>query len=254
MMKAAAALLVLLGLATGALADGRKIRIGTEGTYRPFSFFDADGKLTGFEVELDRAICAAVKADCEFVTMQFDGLIPALQESKIDAVASGLRITDKRRKVIDFTDKYYTPYAQFVSCAHKEQAGIEPPAVKGWIIGTQSGSTNADYLSASYEGVADIRFYKSMDEVYQDLTAGRLDAALSSSFVGYDFLHSEKGKDCAFIGPKLTDPSIFGHGTGMGLRKGDDELRLLLNRGIEAVYADGTFDAINARYWPFSVK
>ncbi len=81
--------LALIALTGGAQAETRKIRIGTEGTYRPFSYFDAEGKLTGFEVELDRAICAAVKADCEFVTMEFDGLIPALQEKKIDAVASG---------------------------------------------------------------------------------------------------------------------------------------------------------------------
>lgn len=246
--------LALIALTGGAQAETRKIRIGTEGTYRPFSYFDAEGKLTGFEVELDRAICAAVKADCEFVTMEFDGLIPALQEKKIDAVASGLRITEKRKKAIDFTDKYYTPYARFVSCAHRDQADLAPAAVKGWIIGTQSGSTNADYLQADYGGMAEIRLYKSMDDVYQDLIAGRLDAALSSSFVGYDFLRSENGKDCDFIGEKLTDPKVFGHGTGMGLRKGDDELRQLLNEGIKAVYGDGTFDAINARYWPFSVK
>lgn len=248
-----AAALCLTGSAA-AVADGQKIRIGTEGTYRPFSYYDAAGKLTGFEIELVDAICAEIKADCEWVVMEFDGMMPALQEKKIDAIASGLRITDKRRKVIDFADKYYTPYAQFVTCSHKEQTDTSPAALKGMHIGTQSGTSNADFLTAVYAKDADVRFYKSMDEVYLDLQSGRLDAALSSSFVGYDFLHSDKGKDCAFMGAGMSDPKYFGYGTGLGIRKGEDELRNRFNEGIKAVNADGTFDKINAKYWPFSIK
>jgi lysine-arginine-ornithine-binding protein len=248
-----AAVMLLTGTAT-VVADGQKIRIGTEGTYRPFSYYDATGKLTGFEVELVEAICAKIKADCEWFTMDFDGMIPALQEKKIDAIASGLRITDKRRKVIDFADKYYTSYAQFVTCSHKDQTDTSLEAFKGKIIGTQSGTSNADFLTAVYARDADVRFYKSMDEVYLDLKAGRLDVALSSSFVGYDFLHSDRGKDCVFMGEKMSDPKYFGYGVGLGIRKGEDALRNSLNEGITAVNADGTFDKINAKYWPFSIK
>lgn len=247
---------IMVAAATGgaALADGQKIRIATEGTYRPFSFYDANGKLTGFEVELVQAICAAVKADCEFVTMEFDGFVPALQEKKVDGLASGVRITEKRKKVIDFADKYYTPSAQFVTCRHKDMTDTSPAAFKGMTIGTQSGSTNSDYLNALYAKDSDVRLYKSMDEVYMDLQAGRLDAALSSSFVGYDFLQSEKGKDCAYLGEKMSDPKFFGEGVAIGIRKGDEELRALLNKGIKAIREDGTYDKINAKYWPFSVK
>lgn len=254
MMRVITAIFLLVLGATGVMAAEQKIRVGTEGTYRPFSYYDASGKLVGFEVELVQAICEKIKADCEFVIMQFDGLTPALQEGKIDAIASGMRITEKRKKILDFTDKYYTPAARFVTCTHKDQTDLSPEALKDWTIGTQSATSNADYLAANFEGKADIRLYKSMDEVYLDLASGRLDAALSSSFVGYDFVHSEKGKDCVFLGEILNDPKFFGAGVGMGLRKGDDKLRLMLNDGITAVNADGTFDAINARYWPFSVK
>src|SRR5262249_7326274 len=79
-----AVVMVLAG--TAFAAEGQKIRIGTEGTYRPFSYFDASGKLTGFEVELVDAICAKIKADCEWVTMDLDGMVPALQEKKIDGI------------------------------------------------------------------------------------------------------------------------------------------------------------------------
>jgi lysine-arginine-ornithine-binding protein len=242
-------------LLTGAaLAQGQKIRIATEGTYRPFSFYDASGKLTGFEVELVEAICARVKADCEWVIMDFNGLVPALQEKKIDGIASGLRITDKRKKVIDFADKYYASVARFVTCSHKAQTDTSPAGLKGMVIGTQSGTPNADLLNAVYAPGAEIRLYKSMDEVYLDLQAGRLDAALSNTFIAYDFLHSDRGKGCDFIGEKIADPKYFGDGVSIAIRKGDDTLRDLFNDGIKAIVADGTYDKINAKYWPFSVR
>ena len=77
---------------------------------------------------------------------------------------------------------------------------------------------------------------------------------MSNAFVGYDFLQSEKGKKCAFIGDRVEDPKYFGAGTGIGLRKGDDALRTKLNEGIKAIMDDGTYEKINAKYWPFSVK
>src|SRR5262245_30936430 len=130
-----AAAVLLTGVAT-VMAEGQKIRIATEGTYRPMSYYDASGKLTGFEVELVEAICAKIKADCEWVIMEYDAMVPALQEKKVDGIASGVRITDKRRKVIDFPDKYYTTYAQFVTCSHKDLKDTSPATFKGMTIGT----------------------------------------------------------------------------------------------------------------------
>ena len=235
-------------------ADQLKLRIATEGTYRPMSYFDSAGNLTGFEVDLVNAICAKISAECELITMDFDGMVPALQEKKIDGIASGLRVTEKRKKIMDFADKYYTPYAQFVTCSHIGQKDTSPEAMKGLIIGTQASSSNADFLNGRYAGTATVRLYKTMDEAYLDLATGRLDAVMSNAFIGYDFVHSEKGKKCAFIGDKQVDPKFFGDGTAIGVRKGDDATRLKLNEGITAIMADGTYEKINAKYWPFSVK
>ena len=255
-------LFLAVGILTAAASFGShhaeaadlKLRIATEGTYKPMSYFDSAGKLTGFEVELVTAICAKIDAECEFITMDFDGMLPSLQEKKIDGIASGLRITEKRKKIMDFADKYYTPYAQFVTCRHLDQKDTSPEAMKGFVIGTQSSSSNADLLNAEYAGTATIRLYKTMDEAYLDVVTGRLDAVISNAFVGYDFVHSEKGKGCAFIGDKEVDPKYFGDGTAIGVRKGDDATRLKLNEGIKAIMADGTYEKINAKYWPFSVK
>lgn len=256
-MKIFAAIMATIFLTLSSMlvnAEPLKLRIGTEGTYKPMSYFDSAGQLTGFEVELVTAICAKIGAECEFITMDFDGMVPALQEKKIDGIASGMRITEKRKKILDFADKYYTPYARFVTCRHVGQEDTSPEAMKAYTLGTQVSSSNADFLNGEYVGGATIRLYKTMDEVYLDLTAGRLDVAMSNAFVGYDFLQSESGKSCAFIGGRQEDPKYFGDGTGIALRKGEDALRLKLNEGIKEIIADGTYEKINAKYWPFSVR
>lgn len=250
----AAIIIAMVAMPVHAPAETLKLRIGTEGTYRPMSFYDSAGKLTGFEVELVQAICAELKAECEFVITDIDSMAASLDEGRIDAMASGVRITPKRKKVVDFSDKYYTPSARFVTCRHKDLKEVSPQDVKGFKIGTQSNTSNSDYLSTNYADAASLQFYKTMDEAYLDLTNGRLDAVMSNAFVGYDFLQSERGKDCAYIGAPVTDPAYFGDGVGMAIKKGNADLAKTLNEGIKAVQADGTYDKLNAKYWPFSVK
>lgn len=77
---------VALTLAAGAAsAQDNKLRIGTEGAYPPFNYANADGTLGGFDIDLGKALCAEMKADCEFTVQDFDGSIPALQAGKFDA-------------------------------------------------------------------------------------------------------------------------------------------------------------------------
>lgn len=253
----AAAVAVMLGAATAgpAGAEALKLKIATEGAYKPMSYQDAAGNLTGFEVELVRAVCGKIGAECTFVTMDFDAMVPALQEGKVDAAASGMRITEKRKKVVDFANKYYTPAARFTTCRDDlGGAGNAPEKLAGKAIGTQSGSSNADYLKAKYEQTSEVKLYKAMDDMYLDLASKRLDYGLSNAFVGYDFLNSERGKGCKWVGEPITDHAFFGDGVGMALKKGNDALRQKLNEGIAAVMADGTYETLNARYWPFSVR
>jgi lysine-arginine-ornithine-binding protein len=251
-MKAILAMLFLVP--NVAFSEDVKLVIGTEGTYRPMSYFDSSGNLIGFEVELVRAICEEMKAECEFMTMDFDNLVPALNEGRIDAYASGVRITEKRLKVIDFSKKYYTPAAHFVSCNSQELSEITPEIVKGLQIGGQLGASTGDYIDEQFSSMSDVRLYQTMDEVFADLANGRLDLAFASKLVGYDFVKTESGKQCALVGGDFTDQKYFGEGVGIALRKGNIDLKAKLDVAIDAVLTDGTFDELNARYWPFSVK
>ncbi|HVJ51420.1 MAG TPA: ABC transporter substrate-binding protein [Aliidongia sp.] len=240
-------------LAGSAGAAGQKVRIATEGSYAPFNYTTPDGQLAGFDVDIVRAICAKEALDCTITAQDWDGIIPGLLARKFDAIAASMSITDERRKRVDFTEKYYQTPARFVA---RKGAAIEftKEGLKGKVIGAQRSTIHANYLNDNYQGIADIWLYDTQENADLDLVSGRLDAVLADAAVlSQGFLERPEGKDFAFVGPELKDPKWFGEGAGIAIRKGDDKLREVLNQGIEAIRADGTYDAINKKYFPFSI-
>ena len=102
-----AALAVTVFMVGSALAQD-KLKLGTEGAYPPFNTITADGKLEGFDIDVGNALCAEMKVECEWVTQDWDGIIPALQGKKFDALIASMSITEERKKQVSFTNKYYT--------------------------------------------------------------------------------------------------------------------------------------------------
>src|SRR3712207_2723114 len=98
--------LSILAAASGAAAQEKTVKIATEGAYAPWNFTGAGGKLEGFEIDLANDLCARMKVKCEIVAQDWDGIIPALQAKKYDAIMAGMSITDERKKTIDFAGPY----------------------------------------------------------------------------------------------------------------------------------------------------
>ena len=246
----AAAGIALVALSGAASAD--KIKIGTEGAYPPFNFKDASGELKGFDIDIAKALCAEMKAECTFVAQDWDGIIPALQAKKYDAIIASMSITDERKKKVDFTDKYYSTPAKFIVDKKGGISDVSVAALKGKTIGAQGSTIHANYLEDLYKG-SNIKLYKTQDEANADLAAGRLDAILADSAVLLDWLKSKNGSCCKFTGPGFNDPKYFGVGAGIAIRKGETKLRDAFNKAIKAILANGTYKKINDKYFPFSV-
>jgi len=256
MKKQVMALSLLLAFSAGSAlaAVPKTLRIGTDPTYAPFESKNAQGELVGFDIDLANEICKRMATKCTFVESDFDALIPSLKAKKIDAIISSLSITEKRQQEIAFSEKLYAANARLIA---PKGAKIEPTvaSLKGKTIGLLQGTTQETYANQYWrtQGVT-VTPYANQDLVYQDLTAGRIDAAFQDEVAASEgFLKQPVGKDYAFAGPAVKDEKIFGVGTGMGLPKESAELKAAIDKAVAAMRQDGTYDKLAKKYFNFDV-
>jgi len=246
------ALALAASVAQAQAPEWKKLRIGVEGAYPPFSEIGPDGKLKGFEIELLQAYCAQMQAQCTLVQQEFDGLIPALQSRKVDAIFASVAITDERQRVIAFSKPYYNTPARLVA---KAGVKLDPTAagLKGRKIGVQRGTTHEAYATKTFTQSEIVR-YGSQDQVFLDLKSGRIDATLMDTpAADFGFLKKPEGKGFAFTGPAIED-KIFGVGTGVGMRKADEAtLGRKFNAAIDALQANGTFKKLADKYFDYDI-
>ncbi|MBR4876160.1 MAG: ABC transporter substrate-binding protein [Rhodocyclaceae bacterium] len=249
MKKCTALIAALLAAATfSAPAQADKLRIATEGAYAPFNFIDASGKPGGFDVDLVLALCEKMQAECEIVTQDWDGIIPGLQARRYDAISASMSITPERQKVVAFTKPIYKNLLAFVAAKGKAFP-TDKDALKGKTLGAQRATIAAQYLEDKLGDVVNVKLYATQDSAYLDLAAGRLDGLVSDKFPAYGWLQTDAGKGFEFKGEDIPlDDHI-----GIALRKDDKELMERFNKAIDDVLADGTYQKINEKYFPFSI-
>ncbi len=254
---AAFAAIATISLAAGlgaASAEDKLIRIGTEGAYPPFNFIDQSGKLAGFDVEIGMALCEQMKAKCELVAQDWDGIIPALVAGKYDVIIASMFITEERKKVVSFSDPYYAAAMTHVTAKGSDIKDFSDAGLAGKAVGAQSSTTQADYVQKVYPG-ADIRLYKTQDEANLDMANGRLDVMVGDVIPLLDWAtKTEDGKCCELVGEPITDPAFVGDGVGMAVRQEDNELRESLNKALAEIIANGTYKTINDKYFTINVK
>ncbi|QGY32758.1 ABC transporter substrate-binding protein [Pantoea cypripedii] len=248
-----AAALTIFGCVHTAMAAD-PLRFGIDPTFPPFESKNASGQLVGFDIDLGNAICAEMKVQCSWVQNSFDGLIPALQAKKFDAILSSLSITDERKKAIAFSDKLFNTPAFLITA---KGSGLTPSAqsLKGKRIGVQQGSVFENYANKYWRNAGvEVIAYPDAESVYADLTNGRLDGTLDDAVVITEALLSKpQGKNFTMIQPQVKDDEIFGPGTGIGLRQSDTALQARFNQAIATIRANGTYDRLAKKYFDFNI-
>ncbi|CAN5340461.1 ABC transporter substrate-binding protein [soil metagenome] len=234
--------------------DWKKIRIGVEGAYPPFSEVDKDGKLKGFEIDLAAAYCAEMKAECSLVQQDFDGLIPALQARKIDVIFASMTITDERKRTIAFSAPYYNSPGRMIGRSDAK-FDVTAAGLKDKKIGVQRGTTHEKFAIDTFKQ-SKVISYATQDQAYLDLKSGRLDLTLAD-LVAADqgFVKKPEGKGFGFVGPSFADVKYFGVGMGAGMRRADEKtLGKKFNAAIAAVRASGAFKKLNDKYFEHDIS
>ena len=246
----AASVLAIAGIAQA--QDMQSVKIGTEGAYPPFNSLSASGELEGFDIDIANALCEEAKLKCEFVVQDWDGMIPALLANKFDVIIASMSITDERMEKIDFTNKYYNTPPAIAVPKDSKISGVSNDDLDGVILGSQSSTTHSNYAEEKL-GSATMKFYPTPDEYKADVASGRVDAVIDDVVVLSDWIKSDEGSCCKILGTLTPDPEINGIGAGIGLRKGSDDLKKILNDAIDAIRANGKYKEINDKYFDFDV-
>ena len=230
LLTAAAALALTAGL-----AQAQTIRMGTEGAYPPYNFINDAGEVDGFERELGDELCKRAELTCEWVTNEWDSIIPNLVSGNYDTIIAGMSITDERDKVIDFTQNYIPPAAS-------SYAALSADAdLKGGVVAAQTATIQAGYVA---ESGATLLEYPTPDETVAAVRNGEADAV----FADKDFLApivAESGGELVWAGQDVQ----IGGGIGVGVRESDTELKATFDKAIQSMKDDGSLNAMIKKWF-----
>jgi len=253
------------------IANSQTIRIGTEGAYPPWNNLNSAGELEGAEIDFGNEACERMGVTCEWVTQDWDGIIPALLQGKYDIIIAGMSITEERKEKVNFTTGYMTDGARFAvlknsglanlniagmakvnlnNAGGKEQAAIGQliAAMDGKTVCVQSSTIHQNFLEKHMSGAVDVKLYQAVDDHNLDLAAGRCDAVLADVGSIIDFMESDGGVDVAFTGPTFSG-GVFGDGVGGAIRKEDTDILEMWNAAIAEMSKDGTTAEITKEWF-----
>ncbi len=222
---------------TAGMAMADTVRMGTEGAYAPYNFINDAGEVDGFERELGDELCTRAELTCEWVTNEWDSIIPNLVGGNYDTIIAGMSITDERDEVIDFTDPYTQPDPS-AYVAMSDDVDLE-----GGVIAAQTGTIQASHVASM--GATLVEF-ATPDETIAAVKNGEADAVLADK--GFLEPIANEDGDLMIVGEDV----LLGGGIGLGVRESDGELKEKFNAAIQSMKEDGSLNALIEKWLPGS--
>jgi polar amino acid transport system substrate-binding protein len=224
---------VLALTAGAALAETKTVRLGTEGAYPPYNFLNDSGEVAGFEREVGDELCKRANLTCEWVTNEWDSIIPNLVSGNYDVIIAGMSITAERDEVIDFTQNYTLPDP---SGYLAKSADVD---LDGGVLAAQANTIQAAFIA---EKGATLVEFATPEETIAAVKNGEADAVLADKA----FLTPIADADPDLI--LLEQEELIGGGIGLGLRESDTELKDMLNNAIASMKEDGSLNALLTKW------
>jgi polar amino acid transport system substrate-binding protein len=229
-----------------------RLRFVTDSDYPPFHYFDEEGVLTGFNVDLARAICEALAVECDIRPVEWEDLFKSLDDGEADAAIASIRIDADSLTRADFTSRYYATPARFIARKESEFKDIRPETVEGKKVAVARGTGHEAFLKL-YFPTAEAVPFDTADEAQMALKASQVDLVFGDG-IGLTFWLNGVTSDgcCEFRGGPYFDAKYFGEGVGIAVKKGNRQLVEVLNYALEQVHASGRYEGLFLRYFPMS--
>jgi polar amino acid transport system substrate-binding protein len=230
----------------------RAIRFLTDDDYPPFHFPGPDGQLTGFNVDLARAICLELKLACTIQARRWETLIPSLEEGRGDAIIASMADGDAARAKIDFGIPYYRSPGRFVS---RNDSGLRAGGVSDIgerAVAVVEGSAHAAFLAAFFPKARHVTA-PDQDEALKLLTSGKADAMFGDGVGLALWLNGQNGRNCCrFIGGPYFESRYFGNGAAIAFRKDGAQLRRAVDFALFRLAETGIYQNLMLKYFPVS--
>lgn len=244
--------IVPLSVGTAAGANPPSIRFVTSDDFPPFNFVDGSGLITGFNVEVARAICAHLAIPCTVQVRPFPLLLETVRENKADAIAAGVADTPALRQRLAYSVPYFREPARFV---RRWPALVDPSprTLAGKSVGVVAGSRYADFIRDFFPA-AKPRIAGSETELFTLLKDSEVDAVFTGA-VGASFWLAGPAAHgcCAFSGGAYTEPAYFGDGMKIAIAADNVALKGSIDGALRALDADGTLADLALRFFPESL-
>lgn len=224
--------------------DG-KMTVGIMGTYAPYNYLNENKEYDGFDVDIAKELANRLGVEAEFVAQDFSGLIPGLQKDKFDILVSQVTITEERQKQIDFTEPYITNQVKVI--VKESNTDIQSKeGFKGKKIGVGLGTNDETYLRTELMpevGDFTINTYDDVITTLKDLDAGRIDATINNVYALKPVIE-ENGYAIKAVGEPIKSDKA-----AVAVKKGNTELVDALNKALEEMKQDGTYEEIFMKWF-----
>ncbi|APE30875.1 hypothetical protein BOX17_07860 [Halomonas aestuarii] len=239
----AASVALGLGLTGVASADDHVLEVVTDPSFVPFEMMDQEsGEMVGFDMDIISELAERAGFEYNLRTMDFNGIIPAVQTGNVDIAIAGITITDERAEIVDFSDPYYDSGLRILIGANDDSVQ-ELEDLNGKKIGTKVGSTSYDFLEKNLGDSADITPYPGSSDMYMALLGGSVDAVFyDAPNVGYFSKTKGEGR------VKVVGDLYEGQQYGIVFVKGSEWVEPV-NEALAEMKADGTYDEIHAKWF-----
>lgn len=235
---------------TSASARRTTLRFLTDSDYPPFNYYEEDNSLTGFNVDMARAICIELAVACDIKVRPWAELLPALQKGEADAVIASHKLTASALQGVDFTERYYHTPGRFVGKRTQPRIDITPEGLENKRIAVAKGTAHEVYVRAFFRD-SSIRAYETPELARDAVITGAADFLFDDGIGLAFWLNGTASKACCeFKGGPFSEPKYFGDGIGIAVSRADGELKGQINAALRKLRENGRYEEVVLRYFP----